>query len=60
MNHRDQVLGLLQKQIGNVEEVEEIGRTASEVAAKWVHPLGGGGRQETNGLIYGPTRDTEL
>jgi hypothetical protein len=53
MNHRDQVLELLQKQIGNTEEVQEISQTASEVAARWVHPLSGGSRQETNGLIYG-------
>ncbi len=52
MKHRDQVLGLLQKQIGNVEEVKDINRTAEEVAGKWVDPLSGG-REETNGLIYG-------
>jgi len=52
MKHRDQVLGLLQKQIGNVEEVEDISETAKEVASKWVNPLSGG-KEETNGLIYG-------
>jgi len=52
MKHRDQVLALLQKQIGNVEEVREISETATEVAAKWVDPLSGG-KEETNGLIYG-------
>lgn len=52
MRHRDQVLGLLQKQIGNAEEVKEISDTAAEVANKWVNPLSGG-REETNGLIYG-------
>src|SRR5687768_17673559 len=52
MNHRDQVLGLLNKQIGNAEEVKDICNTAEEVAGKWVDPVSGG-REETNGLIYG-------
>src|ERR1700704_4621528 len=52
MKHRDQVLGLLQKQIGNVHEVKEIRETAEAVASKWVNPLSGG-KEETNGLIYG-------
>ena len=52
MNHREQVVNLLTKQIGNLEEVEEIGVTAQEVAEKWVDPLSGG-VEETNGLIYG-------
>src|SRR5258707_4335204 len=52
MNHRAQVVNLLTKQIGNQEEVEEIGATAQEVAEKWVNPLSGGS-EETNGLIYG-------
>jgi hypothetical protein len=52
MRHRDQVLGLLQKQIGNEEEVKEISETADQVAGKWVNPLSGG-KEETNGLIYG-------
>ena len=52
MNHRDQVLGLLQKQIGNAEEVKEISETAKEVVSKWVNPLSGG-KEEINGLIYG-------
>lgn len=52
MKHRDQVLGLLQKQIGNVEEVKDISDTAEEVVGKWVNPLSGG-KEETNGLIYG-------
>jgi len=52
MKHRDQVLGLLGKQIGNIEEVEDISTTADEVAAKWVNPESGG-KEETNGLIYG-------
>lgn len=52
MKHRDQVLALLQKQIGNAEEVNDIRVTAEEVAAKWVNPVSGG-KEETNGLIYG-------
>src|SRR3989449_11073547 len=52
MKHCDQVLKLLQKQIGNAEEVKDISETASEVAAKWADPLSGG-REETHGLIYG-------
>lgn len=52
MKHCDQVLGLLQTQIGNAEEVEDISETAKEVASKWVDPLSGG-KEETNGLIYG-------
>ncbi len=52
MRHRDQVLGLLQKQIGNAEEVKEISDTAAQVVSKWVNPLSGG-KEETNGLIYG-------
>lgn len=52
MNHREEVVNLLSKQIGNQEEVEEIGVTAQEVAEKWVDPLSGG-VEETNGLIYG-------
>src|SRR6266481_5875947 len=52
MNHLDQVLLLLQKQIGNEEEVKEIRETANEVVGKWVNPLSGEAA-ETNGLIYG-------
>jgi hypothetical protein len=52
VNHRDQVLALLRTQIGNEAEVEDIEKTADEVAAKWVRPLSGG-KEETNGLIYG-------
>lgn len=52
MRHSDQVLALLQKQIGNSEEVGDISRTADEVVRKWVNPLSGG-KAETNGLIYG-------
>ena len=52
MKHLDQVLGLLQKQIGNAEEVNDIGKTAKEVVGKWINPLSGG-KDSTNGLIYG-------
>ncbi len=52
MKHRDQVLGLLEKQIGNPAEVKDICDTANEVAKKWVDPVSGG-KEETNGLIYG-------
>lgn len=52
MRHRDEVLGLLQKQIGNAEEVKDIRDTAEEVAGKWVNPVSGG-EEQTNGLIYG-------
>jgi hypothetical protein len=52
MKHRDQVLGLLKKQIDNPEEVNDISKTAEEVIDKWVDPLSGG-KEETNGLIYG-------
>src|SRR5712671_4307651 len=52
MNHRDQVVSLLAKQIGNLEEVEDIGVTAREVAKNWVNPQKGPAK-ETNGLIYG-------
>lgn len=52
MKHHDQVLALLQKQIGNPEEVKDISETAKEVANQWVDPLSGG-KEEINGLIYG-------
>ena len=52
MRHRDQILALLQTQIGNSEEVEDIRETAEEVADEWVDPVSGG-KEETNGLIYG-------
>src|SRR3984893_116587 len=52
MKHCDQVLRLLQKQIGNREEVDDINETAKEVVGRWVNPLSGG-KEETNGLIYG-------
>lgn len=52
MNHRDQVLNLLRKQVGNATEVDDIKNTAEEVVANWVNPLEGGA-DSTNGLIYG-------
>jgi hypothetical protein len=52
MNHCEQTMALLQQQIGNAEEVRDIRDTAKEVAGKWVDPLSGG-KEETNGLIYG-------
>lgn len=52
MKHVDQVLALLQKQIGNAEEVSDISTTADEVARKWVNPVSGG-KEQINGLIYG-------
>lgn len=52
MNHLDQTVQLLQKQIGNDEEVHDITVTAREVAREWVDPASGG-QSETNGLIYG-------
>ena len=52
MNHADQVLALLKKQIGNNNEVADIAKTANEVTQKWIDPLSGG-KEETNGLVYG-------
>jgi hypothetical protein len=52
VKHRDQVLALLQKQIGNPNEVREIRETAEDVVRKWVDPSIPG-KEETNGLIYG-------
>ena len=52
MKHGDQVLALLQKQIGNDEEVKDISDTAKEVLKRWVDPLSGGNEQ-INGLVYG-------
>jgi hypothetical protein len=52
MKHCDQVLGLLKKQIGNDDEVQDISQTAKEVVNNWVNPLSGG-KEETNGLVYG-------
>lgn len=52
MNHRDQVLRLLKKQVSNASEVDDIRTTAEKVVAQWANPVTGG-REETNGLIYG-------
>jgi hypothetical protein len=52
VRHRDQVLALLQKQIGNTNEVREIRETAEAVVRKWVDPRSAT-KQEINGLIYG-------
>lgn len=52
MKHRDQVLQLLLKQVANASEVDDIRKTAEKVKDKWVNPLSGG-KEETNGLIYG-------
>src|SRR6266404_8089498 len=52
MNHRDQVLRLLLKQVSNASEVDDIKKTAEEVLKNWIDPLSGG-KEETNGLIYG-------
>lgn len=52
MRHTEEVLRLLEQQIGNSEEVEDIARTAAAVAERWVNPVSGGA-EETNGLIYG-------
>ncbi len=52
MKHQDQVRLLLQNQIRNRDEVEDIVDTAAAVAKEWVKPLAGG-RDQTNGLIYG-------
>lgn len=50
--HTEEILNLLQQQVGNAQEVADIASTAREVMGKWVKPLSGGGEQ-TNGLIYG-------
>ena len=52
MKHRDEVLSLLKKQIGNEQEVKDINKVAEDVAEKWVDPVSGGS-EEINGLIYG-------
>lgn len=52
MNHCDQVLALLKKQIGSAEEVSDINDTAKAVVETWIDPLSGG-KEQTNGLIYG-------
>ena len=51
--HLGEFRALLMSQIPNPDEVAEIEATARNVAAKWVKPVSGGGKDETNGLIYG-------
>jgi hypothetical protein len=52
MRHRDQVLALLQQQIGNPNEVRDIRETAEAVVRKWVDARAPG-KLQINGLIYG-------
>ncbi len=52
MKHTDQVIALLRTQIQNDQEVEDIRKTASDVASRWVDPLSGR-KEQTNGLVYG-------
>ncbi|MCA9293214.1 MAG: hypothetical protein KDA20_05315 [Phycisphaerales bacterium] len=52
MDHREQVTRLLEAQIGRETEVQDICKTADEVAGKWVDPVSGG-TEEINGLVYG-------
>jgi Z1 domain len=52
MNHTDQILKLLRTQIPNEQEVDDIRKTAADVAEHWVKPLSGG-KEQTNGLVYG-------
>jgi Z1 domain len=52
MKHVDQILSLLRQQVGNDDEVQDVEKTAREVAKKWVNPVGLG-KEQTNGLIYG-------
>src|SRR6478672_11073146 len=50
--HAEQVLKLLEAQIGSAQEVKDIEDTAQAVVNQWVNPLSGG-TEEINGLIYG-------
>lgn len=52
MNHLDQIIALLRTQIPSEQEVDDIRRTASEVAKHWINPVSGG-KEQTNGLVYG-------
>lgn len=52
MKHHDQVLTLLNAQIGNPAEVKDISDTAIKVAREWVDPVSGG-KESINGLVYG-------
>lgn len=55
MNHQhtDEILKLLRTQVGSDSEVNDIEETAREVMGKWVNPAVSGGKEQTNGLIYG-------
>ncbi|MGO4779789.1 hypothetical protein AB4084_30375, partial [Lysobacter sp. 2RAB21] len=46
------MLNLLRTQVSNLSEVDDIQRTAEEVATNWIKPLSGG-QEQINGLIYG-------
>jgi len=50
--HTGEILSLLRQQVGNQSEVDDIAGAAREVMGKWVNPVTGG-KEETNGLIYG-------
>jgi Z1 domain len=52
MKHHEQVLNLLNTQIGNPAEVKDISDTAKKVAREWVDPVSGG-KESINGLVYG-------
>lgn len=52
MKHADEILNLLRQQVGNIEEVADIAKTALDVVEKWVDPLSDR-KEQTNGLIYG-------
>jgi hypothetical protein len=52
MKHHEQVLNLLNTQIGNPAEVKDISDTAKKVANEWVNPVSGG-KETINGLVYG-------
>lgn len=52
MNHRDQIINLLKTQIDSPDEVDDIQKTAEQVAQRWVDPLSGG-IDDINGLVYG-------
>ena len=52
MKHHEQVLNLLNTQIGNPAEVKDISDTAKKVANEWVNPVSGG-KENINGLVYG-------
>jgi hypothetical protein len=52
MKHHEQVINLLNTQIGNPTEVKDISDTAKKVANEWVNPVSGG-KENINGLVYG-------